>query len=100
VSIRYLKPPEDLEEQSEDSPWQTGKRREAVVLVAEPRKIYLPFGPDGICDEYSLEVALGVLTDEYISEGNYADQTIMDLRDALRDLLSPSPSILIHLPKE
>ena len=39
--------------------------------------IYIP----DLEDDVALEKALEIMTDEWIEAGNYADQTIVDLRD-------------------
>jgi hypothetical protein len=39
-------------------------------------------------DEVSVEKAIEILTDEWIEEGNICYQTVMDLRDALKEALS------------
>lgn len=43
-------------------------------------KIYIS---DPAYEYLSIEKALAIMTDDWIDEGNYAAQTVIDLRDAL-----------------
>ena len=45
--------------------------------------IYLPNEEENV----SLKRALEILTDQYIEDGQYCDQTVIDLRDALTEAL-------------
>ena len=36
------------------------------------------------CKNYNINEALKILTDEWIDDGNYSAQTVIDLRDALK----------------
>lgn len=71
-------------------------------------KIYIP----GHCEIYfedgshhercllSLQEALEIMTDEWISEQNYCDQTIIDMRDALIALTSQEDELQKSLLKQ
>lgn len=46
--------------------------------------------------DFELQEALSILTDEYIQAGNVTEQTVIDLRDALKSLLAGKFSVIRH----
>jgi hypothetical protein len=45
-------------------------------------------------EDHSIDEALKILTDEWVIDGNYSDQTVIDLRDALIKYMERCESLL------
>jgi hypothetical protein len=61
-------------------------KKEKIETAQKPLKSKIYIAGD-LHEEVGIEAALGILTEDFIDDGNICDQTVIDLVAALKELL-------------